>query len=236
MRNIFTLLLTHTCPHAHDSISARLHFCVAAGPPVVSTHVKQCSAHSHILTCAGVQFFGVFTLTYIASHWELLSGRNARTNVNLHLSDFDTDRKRQRKRENREGTQRRHKVLTVRRGAEGDKSGRTLKESSKEAGLKIRGSGLCDDGSVRHFRRPHEDIELSDTGHFPLRPSWSPLQCGIRRHEHPLPCSLPTAGVRMIQCIFSLCRRAAVQMLFIQNQSNIVFSHRASVVCPRHLF
>lgn len=36
--------------------------------------------------------FAVFTLTYIASHWEFLSGRRAHTDVNLHLNDFDADR------------------------------------------------------------------------------------------------------------------------------------------------
>lgn len=41
-------------------------------------------------------------------------------------------------------------------------------------------------GFVLQSSGAFEDIKLSDTGHFPQRPSWSPLQCGIRKHGCPL--------------------------------------------------
>ena len=55
-----------------------------------------------------------------------------------------------------------------------------------KARSEVRKSGLR--MTLPHFRGAFEDIELSDTGHFPLRPSWSPLHCGVRMHGCPLLC------------------------------------------------
>lgn len=100
---VFSHFLTHRSSNTtHQSGSL---FLCGSGSLVNSTQVTGCltftailqlaQTHTHTLICSGTHLLlALFTLTYIGSHRSLPSGRNAHTDVTLHLSDFDTEKKR----------------------------------------------------------------------------------------------------------------------------------------------